>query len=309
MNSRQHTAGGIVAAAVAGSLVLGIAPAALADDATSTAEHAASVVERATGTEGLAPTVDGVAATDGRTGRVRVAVPETSGGAVEAIAADGTKVALGLPRTRDVTGVRAGAGTVVYPDAAPATDIAVQATTDGGARAVATLKNSEAPAEQRYTLDLPAGTEAVANDTGGYDLVRAVDGGMAVAVGQIDAPWAKDAKGSPVATSYRLEGSTLVQKVEATKDTAFPVVADPKVTWGYVTGTIYFNRGETRSIALGGGLGATAIAAIPGGLTTVVGVTMAAITARAAAAYDRGRCLKIKLPHVYPDHYAGGYCQ
>ncbi|MEU4116433.1 hypothetical protein AB0F71_18285 [Kitasatospora sp. NPDC028055] len=309
MNHRQRTASGLVAAVVTGSLVLGIAPAASATGDPSAVERTAAVVERATGTHGLAPTVGGTAVTDGEAGRVSVTVPDTSDGAVEATAADGTTVALGLPQTRDVTGVQAGAGTVVYPDAAPATDIAVQATTDGGARAITTLKNTEAPTEQRYELDLPAGTEAVANDTGGYDLVRPVDDGIAVAVGRIDAPWAKDARGNPVATGYRLEGDNLVQTVETTKDTAFPVVADPKVTWGIVTGTIYFDRGETRGIALGGGLGATAIAAIPGGITTVVGITMAAITARAAAAYDRGRCLKIKLPAVYPDHYAGGYCR
>ncbi|MFF0416508.1 hypothetical protein ACFYUY_39530 [Kitasatospora sp. NPDC004745] len=306
-----------VAAATAGALLLSIAPGAQAADNPTRNERAARTVEAATGTSDLARATDAPgAAAAARTQQgdatVTAQAPTDSAGTIRLTAPDGTRAGLGLPQApgrRAVEGARAGAGTVVYRDASESTDVAVQLTSDGGARAIATLKDSNAPAEQRYELSLPEGTEAVADGSGGYDLIRPVEGGAAVAVGRIDAPWAKDAQGSPVATGYRLEGNTLVQRVDTTEGTAFPVVADPKVTWGIVTGTIYFNRGETRSIALGGGLGATAVAAIPGGITTVVGVTMAAITARAAAAYDRGRCLKIKLPHVYPDHYAGGYCQ
>ncbi|MFF3002232.1 hypothetical protein ACFVTF_05410 [Kitasatospora sp. NPDC057940] len=55
-------------------------------------------------------------------------------------------------------------------------------------RAIATLKDIKAPAEQRYELSLPAGTEVVANETGGYDLIRPVDGGVAVTVGRNRVP-------------------------------------------------------------------------------------------------------------------------
>ncbi|MER7672281.1 hypothetical protein ABTY61_28005 [Kitasatospora sp. NPDC096128] len=308
MNQRQRVASGLVVAVVTGSLVLGLAPAALADDTGSVAKQVASVVERATGTEDLAAGAAGSTVTSGEDGQTSVTIPDASTDKAAVTAADGSAVALSLPQTRNVSGVRAGAGTVVYPDAATGTDLAVQATTDGGARALVTLKNDKAPTTHDFRLDLPEGTDLVPNEQGGYDIAKHLPAGGTVVMGQVDAPWAKDATGKSLPTHYNLNGTTLTQTVD-TANAAFPVVADPKVTWGYVTGTIYFNRGETRSIALGGGLGATAIAAIPGGITTVVGVTMAAITARAAAAYDRGRCLKIKLPHVYPDHYAGGYCQ
>lgn len=49
-----------------------------------------------------------------------------------------------------------------------------------------------------------------------------------------DAAWAKDANGRPVPTRYRIEGSTLVQVVDFTPGTAFPVVADPG--WWKVVG-------------------------------------------------------------------------
>ncbi|WP_031078131.1 hypothetical protein [Streptomyces sp. NRRL WC-3742] len=100
MNHRQRTASGLVAATITGALVLGIAPAASATDTASAAERAAAVVERATGTGELAPTVDGTAVTEGQAGRVSVTVPGTSDGTVEATAADGTTVALGLPQPR-----------------------------------------------------------------------------------------------------------------------------------------------------------------------------------------------------------------
>ncbi|MFI2458221.1 hypothetical protein [Streptomyces sp. NPDC019539] len=60
--------------------------------------------------------------------------------------------------------------------------------------------------------------------------------------------WAKDANGNEVATSYRLEGNTLVQKIETKNDTAFPVVADPKISYGL---RIYanFSKAEVKKYA------------------------------------------------------------
>lgn len=40
-------------------------------------------------------------------------------------------------------------------------------------------------------------------------------------LGSIDAPWAKDANGKAVQTTYRLEGGSLVQKVTTTADIEF----------------------------------------------------------------------------------------
>lgn len=48
---------------------------------------------------------------------------------------------------------------------------------------------------------------------------------------QIAAPWAVDANGRRVPTHYTLDGDTLVQSVEVTAETAFPVVADPSLLW------------------------------------------------------------------------------
>lgn len=47
----------------------------------------------------------------------------------------------------------------------------------------------------------------------------------------IDAPWAVDANGIELDTHYEIDGHSLIQKVEVTDDTAFPVTADPSLWW------------------------------------------------------------------------------
>jgi hypothetical protein len=57
-------------------------------------------------------------------------------------------------------------------------------------------------------------------------------------------PWVKDATGKDLVTEFLLSGSTLTQVVHTDRAT-FPVIADPKYTWRWVTGTVYFSREET----------------------------------------------------------------
>ncbi|MEU7649860.1 hypothetical protein [Streptomyces huasconensis] len=286
----------------------------MADDAPATDSRAARVVEKATGISDLAATTTAagtaaVARTQADDGTVTATAPKDAAGAVKITAPDGTTASLGLPQDRATHGTQAGDRTVVYPDAAKNTDIAVQLTDDGGARALTTLKNAQAPTQQRYELNLPQGTEAVANEDGGYDLVRKVtNDSAAVAVGAIDAPWAKDAGGNKVPTSYKLEGTTLIQQVNTTEETAFPVVADPKFTWGWVTGTVYFNKSETRKIANNGYMAATLIALGPWGWVGPSAATVSYWTWMANKAKNSRQCLKIKST-LKADKYKGGYCR
>lgn len=204
------------------------------------AEQAAAVVEKATGTADIAssaaapgaPLTRTVTTTEGSA--VTVTAPDTATGTLKVATDSGSSLGLTLPGAKDVEGVKAGVGTVVYPDAAPHTDLAVQHTTDGGARTLVTLKDAKASTSQRFKLDLPEGTKAVSNGEGGYDLVRQTQGGEpAPVVGSIDAPWAKDANGKKVPTAYKLDGNALIQTIETNETTAFPVVADPTVSYGW----------------------------------------------------------------------------
>lgn len=56
-------------------------------------------------------------------------------------------------------------------------------------------------------------------------------------IGTIQAPWAVDANGSPVATHYEVDGGTLKQVIDTTSSTAFPVTADPEWWWWAWTAT------------------------------------------------------------------------
>ncbi|MER5941336.1 hypothetical protein ABT121_28910 [Streptomyces sp. NPDC001928] len=231
--------------------ILSTASPALAEAAGTTTAKAAAVVERATGTRDLAlstaaPESAARSVTSTESGSVTVTAPTDSLGYVESTTADGTKLRLNLPETNKVTGVKAGAGTVVYADAARSTDLAVQPTSDGGARTLVTLKDDAAPDEYRFGLDLPSGTELMEDGNGGYLITKSGSKGATV-LGSVDAPWAKDANGKAVPTSYRVEGDSLVQKVTTTADTAFPVVADPKVSIGF---NIYikYNKAEVKAL-------------------------------------------------------------
>ena len=64
-------------------------------------------------------------------------------------------------------------------------------------------------------------------------------------------------KGDPLYRARRLliaakvDGNTITQIVETDETTAYPVVADPHFTWGWLTGTVYFNKWETLALCSG----------------------------------------------------------
>ncbi|MFI1840010.1 hypothetical protein [Streptomyces olivaceoviridis] len=213
MNHRQRIASTIVATMGAAALTLGASAAAFASVTPSPAERTAAVIEKATGTADIAPVP-----APGTT------IPQRSTGDAKAVTAAGDAVSIALPGIENVTGIKAGKNTTVYPGAAKATDIAVQPTTDGGIRALAVLKDATAPREQRYDIGLPDGARLVKLDNGAVAAIAK----SGTFLGGFDTPWAKDANGNPVPTSYRVDGNTLVQSVRTADSTAFPVVVDPK---------------------------------------------------------------------------------
>lgn len=61
--------------------------------------------------------------------------------------------------------------------------------------------------------------------------VRANNGYVSTVVGTIEQPWAIDAEGKHVETFYTIDGNDIVQHIDS--HAAFPVIADPKVTFGW----------------------------------------------------------------------------
>jgi hypothetical protein len=88
--------------------------------------------------------------------------------------------------------------------------------------ALVVIDSAQAATTYRFENAVPEGHAAKMLDDGSvrfYDAAGAVAGGVAV-------PWALDAEGTEIATSYSLEGTTLVQTV-GHAGAVYPVVADP----------------------------------------------------------------------------------
>jgi hypothetical protein len=315
MSYRRTAALTAIVFAVSGYTLL-TAQSAYAADTSSRA-----AVVRATGTEDVlqqaATDADSAAITstaaDGA--RMAVDVPRSGAGPVAFRVNGAPMVSLTLPATAARTTAREDHGTIFY--AGTDADFAVQPTTDGGARTLAVLKNANAPTEYRYRLSLPAGSHLVP-DNGGY-VLRYEGAGLVLDLGAIQAPWARDAKSRVVPTSYRLEGNTLIQSVRTGPRTAYPVVADPRWTWGRISGTVYFNRPETRRISWGGGTAEQVIALIPAPWWVKVALTAAVryLALKAGQAYAARGCLKVKIGlsrHIgastywYHRSYPQNYC-
>ncbi|MDX3584348.1 hypothetical protein [Streptomyces europaeiscabiei] len=249
-------------------------------------------VERATGVSNLLKAelddVDSVAVSDSSAGVIEV--PRNSTAPVTLKENNtGTTLGVSLPGSGLGTAQQTDSGTIYYDATAATSATAVQLTSDGSVRALVDIKKSTAPSEYRFDLDLPAGASLVENtenntievvqemdaadvpgelleqnagdeetEPGTVDFDGDGDGRINVVMGQVEAPWAKDALGNPVPTEYRIEGDTIVQSVAFTGDTTFPVVADPKISYGrYVY--VRFGRSEVKAVdSKGGILGVTA---------------------------------------------------
>lgn len=151
-------------------------------------------------------------------------------------------ITLRLPATGK--GVHTSTGTTVYAGS----NLAVQTLTEG-ARALLVLPDDKAPTTYRFDLGLPDGHRLEADASGIVDVMADVDG-VALPVASFNAPWAKDATGRRLPTSYTIDGSSLIQSVITDARTVYPVVADPDVrlgSWGRIF--IKFNRGETSEVS------------------------------------------------------------
>lgn len=274
-----------------------------AGDVTSAIDQAAPAVAAETTDAAIHTDADSAAVTT--TAGTTVDIPkdpadpvvlDTPSGPPLSITIDGADTARDAKRTSD--------GTVVYQGTDEQASTAVQPTDNGGVRFVTVIDGPNAPTDYRFDITLPDGAalEEAATPTGEPDGSLEIVGGDGSTLSRIPAPWAKDASGHDIPVAYTVEHSTIVMHVNHA-DAAYPVVADPMFTWGWVTGTIYFTRAETRSArnqtelqAMVGGLCWAAsgglLAPFCGGFSVYSGW----ISVKAGHYYDEGKCLKIKVP-------------
>lgn len=173
---------------------------------------------------------------------------------------------------------------------------------DGTLRLNTVIATATAPRRYSYHLTVPTGESLKLTATGA--VVVGDDAGHVTAV--IAAPWAKDANGAPVPTRFEVQGSTLIQIVDFTAKTAFPVVADPSVSWLWWGRTVKYTTTETKKIAdfasqaqmfsylciLGGLAGAAC--------TTVANLGFQIVKNAATNALRAKRCLQINIPYIGP---------
>lgn len=119
--------------------------------------------------------------------------------------------------------------------------------TDNGSQTIISIASAQAPTEYRFPLTLPEGTSPRLNDDGSVSVIDA----NGAELGGVETPWATDANGNTIPTRFALDGNTLVQTIEFSSKTAFPVTADPK-WWQWPI------------IAAATGAVTAAVAAIPG---------------------------------------------
>lgn len=109
-------------------------------------------------------------------------------------------------------------------------------------------------------------------------------------------PWARDANGVELPTSFSAEGNVLTQHVNFA-GAASPVIADPTTGCGVGWCSVYFNRSETQTIAGGGSGWYAAITAGCALIHPAAGVACGAIASvvqgTASSAYNNGNCVGI----------------
>lgn len=105
---------------------------------------------------------------------------------------------------------------------------------DGSVRINTVINSASSPHTFTYALDVPSSAVLELQDDGS---VQIRDGENWL--GGVAPPWATDAAGVAVDTHYEVDGHQLIQEVEPTLDTAYPIVADPWLGKALVSKTVW----------------------------------------------------------------------
>ena len=256
-------------------------------------------------------------------------VPTTHGAADAAPDAFGT---LRMPPTPDGSiwwldlPVAAGSGQIsrdgtwVFATPDPGVDLTTTKLTD--AIQVATVTRSAAASTE--TMFRLGGDVIVSlGDDGGVIIGRRVTGARVaghdwrpvVTLGQVNAPWARDAAGKAVGTRYVLDDGAIVQQIDHRASTTnYPVVADPRVILEPLP-YVYLGKLETSLASSVEGASALCdiLATLPAVGPIAAGLCRSRVTKVAAEAKkqaEAGKCVAYLFtpPLVISKGHTGAFC-
>lgn len=127
-----------------------------------------------------------------------------------------------------------------------------------------------------------------------------------VVVATVARPWAVDADGNGVETSYALEGDTLRQVVYPDDTTVYPITVDPRIRHAWYGVSVDFTKAETKIVSRAGndcaailalGTAVAAASEVGAPVAVVLGIIAAGcgVYGRVADnAVDDGKCLSFK---------------
>ncbi len=259
---------------------------------------------------------------------------------------DGSKFLMLIPGNS--TGYVEEDGTMVYQDTLQDTDIVVQPQQEAGIRITAVINSDNAPTSFDFSTTFEDAEIKIAEDGSANELneeaeikiaeggstnevneeaeIKIAENGSAAVVNKdnliistFEAPWAYDASSNPIKTWYTTDGTTLTLNVDHTSTDNYPVIADPKLDWGNISGTAYFNKLETETITFVGATSLSALIAVPPPFNVVVASYAFNILGWAGTAIALDKCLKLKFgftfsfsgppsPGISPGHHTGGNC-
>lgn len=146
-----------------------------------------------------------------------------------------------------------------------------------------------------FDLDLPDGLDLIPIGEGLSVQADGPAGPVELAV--IESPWAVDAEGHRLDTSYSLQGGTLVQSVD-TEGAAYPITLDPYVVTKWYGAQIRFSRSETKIMAAGAG-GVTYVSRwLPPPYNGIVSAAAGAVALWSGWALAANKCIAINMTYI-----------
>lgn len=245
------------------------------------------------------------------TGSMTIEFPADQTGDLALSDDSGQIVSVSLPQAETAQPATISEGNVAY-DNGNGSHTVTSLDSEGALTALTVIESPSAPDSYAYEIKVDEGGWLELQADGSVWIINA-EGAVS---GLIETPWAIDANGDKVPTSYEVSGSTLTQRIDLSSPSIhYPVVADPKI-WAEWWGTVVLlSKSETKWAA--GKAGYKAVTGAACGYIPIVHVRAGCIALVAAKAINlsnvtreassQGRCLAINVPAGYWAGPGGSY--